>query len=63
MKQFDCLKNYISIACNEMDCTVCSLAKQTRFSFSASNSSSVKKKNLLHMDVWGPYKCDTYDNK
>jgi transposase InsO family protein len=37
-------------------CDVCALAKQSRLSFSVSSISSVKPFELIHCDIWGPYK-------
>ena len=37
-------------------CHVCALAKQTRLPFSISSISSIKPFELIHCDIWGPYK-------
>ncbi|KAL0356152.1 UNVERIFIED_CONTAM: putative mitochondrial protein [Sesamum radiatum] len=37
-------------------CPVCPLAKQTRGTFSLSESHTCKPFELIHVDVWGPYK-------
>ena len=42
-------------------CDVCPLARQTRLPFPHSTSSSTCIFQLLHMDVWGPYRVETYD--
>lgn len=42
-------------------CEVCPFAKQTRLAFSPSNTSSLKAFDLVHMDLWGPYKVPTCD--
>lgn len=42
-------------------CNVCPCAKQTRIPFPISTSKSFACFDLLHMDLWGPYKTPTYD--
>ena len=37
-------------------CDVCALAKQRRLPFSVSSISSVRPFELIHCDIWGPYK-------
>jgi hypothetical protein len=37
-------------------CDVCALAKQSRLPFSVSSISSVRPFELIHCDMWGPYK-------
>nr|XP_011467783.1 PREDICTED: tyrosine-protein phosphatase non-receptor type 23-like [Fragaria vesca subsp. vesca] len=37
-------------------CDICPLAKQSRLSFGTSSISSVKPFDLIHCDIWGPYK-------
>lgn len=44
-------------------CSVCPLAKQTRLSFPISASKTSKCFELVHMDLWGPYKVPTFDKK
>jgi len=43
------------------DCTICPLAKQHRLPFPHSTSVSSSPFQLLHIDVWGPFKFPTYD--
>ncbi|KAF7842363.1 uncharacterized protein G2W53_004661 [Senna tora] len=38
-------------------CTTCHNAKQTRIPFKTSDSRSENRMELLHIDLWGPYKC------
>ena len=38
------------------DCTVCALAKQIRLPFTTSSISSDKPFELIHCDIWGPFK-------
>ncbi|WJZ84553.1 hypothetical protein VitviT2T_004153 [Vitis vinifera] len=40
-------------------CDVCALAKQRRLPFSVSSISSVRHFELIHCDIWGPYKIDS----
>ncbi|XP_019228939.1 PREDICTED: uncharacterized protein LOC109210022 [Nicotiana attenuata] len=44
-------------------CSICPLAKQCRLPFPVSNSKSTAILELVHLDVWGPYKAPTYDRK
>ncbi|XP_019238037.1 PREDICTED: uncharacterized protein LOC109218155 [Nicotiana attenuata] len=44
-------------------CTVCPLAKQTRLPFPLSNTMSKSAFELIHCDIWGPYRVPTYDGK
>ena len=37
-------------------CDVCALAKQSRLPFSISSISSIRPFELIHCDIWGPYK-------
>lgn len=62
LRILDILKNN-----NEVEvlhkCTVCPLAKQTRLSYPDSDSRSFIYFELVHMDLWVPYKTPTFDNK
>ena len=42
-------------------CQICPSAKQSRQSFPVSSIKSTKSLQLLHLDVWGPYKEATYN--
>ena len=42
-------------------CEVCPLARQTRLPFRHSTSKSICNFQLLHIDVWGPYKTEKFD--
>ena len=42
-------------------CSICPQAKQHRTSFSSSVSSISRPFDLLHVDIWGPYRTTTYD--
>ncbi|XP_016496788.1 uncharacterized protein LOC107815682 [Nicotiana tabacum] len=44
-------------------CSICPLAKQCGLQFFLSNSKSTTIFELVHLDVWGPYKVPTYDRK
>lgn len=41
------------------NCDSCHLAKQSRFPFSDSTSTSNSLFDLVHVDLWGPYHCKT----
>ena len=42
---------------------VCLIAKQIRFSFPSSSSTSTSIFSIVHGDVWGPYWVPNHDNK
>jgi len=42
-------------------CSICPLAKQHRLSFPVSSSRVNKPFELLHADIWGPYRTTPYD--
>lgn len=44
------------------NCFSCMLAKQTRQSFPTSMSVSENLFDLVHADLWGPYRYKTHDN-
>lgn len=44
-------------------CCVCPLAKQSRLVFPHSISRADVSFSLVHIDLWGPYKTSTFDNK
>ncbi|KAL2902865.1 Retrovirus-related Pol polyprotein from transposon TNT 1-94 [Bienertia sinuspersici] len=46
---------------NNCICQICPKAKQARLSFPVASSLSNKCFDLIHVDVWGPYNCVTYD--
>lgn len=47
--------------CPQAPCDICHFAKQSRSSFPLSTSCTTKIFELLHYDVWGPYKHKTHD--
>lgn len=54
----------ISSKCNILtidSCIVCTKAKQHRLPFPVSESHSIAPFDLIHVDVWGPYKNLTHD--
>lgn len=44
-------------------CSVCPMAKQSRLKFPSSESKSNSIFQLVHVDLWGPYKRPTFDSK
>ncbi|XP_019257833.1 PREDICTED: uncharacterized protein LOC109236058 [Nicotiana attenuata] len=44
-------------------CTVCPVAKQTKMPFQLSNTTSKSIFELVHCDIWGPYRVPTHDGK
>ncbi|KAL4323650.1 hypothetical protein GQ457_11G006340 [Hibiscus cannabinus] len=52
-----------SVECNKNDlCTICPLAKQKHLSFPVSSTITNAPFELVHCDIWGPYRTQTYDN-
>lgn len=45
---------------SDIICQICPLAKQSRNSFSHSNIKSKAVFELIHVDVWGPYRTKTH---
>lgn len=45
----------------QMLCTVCPAARQTRLSFPLSSIKTVLPFQLLHVDLWGPYRIPTHN--
>ena len=41
-------------------CDICPLAKQTRLSFSNSTIFSIAPFDLIHCDIWGPHRINSY---
>nr|XP_017216853.1 PREDICTED: uncharacterized protein LOC108194418 [Daucus carota subsp. sativus] len=52
----------LSNSCELPPCDVCHMAKQSKLSFPTSNSSSSELFDLVHADVWGPYRTKTHGN-
>lgn len=62
MKHIDFLSSKLNMSSYKtINCDVCHLARQTRKPFPLSNSHSSTSFELIHCDVWGPYKHATYD--
>nr|XP_016443928.1 PREDICTED: uncharacterized protein LOC107769240 [Nicotiana tabacum] len=63
----DVIKKYTSLSnlknTNHTHFSVCPLAKQTKLSYKLSSTTSNATFELLHCDVWGPYRVTTYDSK
>ncbi|GJV13486.1 cysteine-rich receptor-like protein kinase 8, partial [Tanacetum coccineum] len=50
----------ISVSCNEIsECNICPLAKNHASPFTLSTSHASKPFELIHLDIWGPYKTPT----
>ncbi|XP_070024934.1 uncharacterized protein [Nicotiana sylvestris] len=47
----------------QKDCHICLLAKKSRLKFPISVSKTTNIFQIVHIDVWGPYKISTYDKK
>nr|XP_016496522.1 PREDICTED: uncharacterized protein LOC107815453 [Nicotiana tabacum] len=54
------VKNKVDVELLEC-CEICPLAKQSRIKFPTSNSRSSSLFQLMHLDVWSPYRKPTYD--
>jgi len=61
---FDTMK-HIGLPCNNMrqtvSCQVCPRAKLHRQPFPNSTNKACKSFEMLHVDLWGAYKCRTYN--
>ena len=57
-KSLDVFKNKIG---HDHLCKICPLAKQKRLPFSSSNNMAASPFDLLHLDVWGPFRVPTID--
>nr|XP_016463510.1 PREDICTED: uncharacterized protein LOC107786535 [Nicotiana tabacum] len=65
LKRIDKFKN-LHISNRNSDCVmchVCPLARQTRLPFPVSTSRAKAPLDLLHANVWGPFRVPTYDSK
>lgn len=51
----------VSEQCKSHVCDICPLAKQHALSFSESNSHALSLFDLIHVDIWGPYKHPTFN--
>ena len=61
IRRHESLKNLRSTS--HSHCTVCPLAKHTKLPFPVSSHMSKNVFELLHCDVWGPYRVPTHNNK
>lgn len=54
----------ISNTCSSIlgQCDICPMARQTRLPFKHNLTTSVTCFELIHMDIWGPYKNTTYNS-
>ncbi|GAA0184838.1 hypothetical protein LIER_32126 [Lithospermum erythrorhizon] len=59
LKHYDVLKDYMNVV-NKTVCEICPLSKHQRLSFPMSSIKSVYPFELIHADVWGPYRTPTY---
>ena len=59
LKKFPSISNSCSSALEQ--CDICPMARQTRIPFKHSLTTSVTYFELIHMDVWGPYKITIYN--
>lgn len=64
LQKIDCLTSIFNSKCNETQCditscTVCPLSKQHMLPFPKSNTHSSSPFDLLHCDLWGPYRVST----
>ncbi|XP_071739887.1 uncharacterized protein [Rutidosis leptorrhynchoides] len=59
LKQIDCLSSVIMCSYDINDCSICPLAKQHKLPFPDSTSHANTLFDLIHIDIWGPYKHTT----
>ena len=59
IKTIDSISPHISVP-KQFHCSVCHFAKQNRLVFPVSDSRASKAFELIHCDLWGPYKHTTY---
>jgi len=56
---------HVELPCNNVKCSficqICLRAKLHRQPFPVSSTQASKPFELLHVDIWGSYKCKTYD--
>lgn len=57
LKYIECVSPYTSVS--EQVCLTCPMAKFVKLPFSASESCASKAFELIHTDIWGPYKVPT----
>lgn len=62
MKRFLKFNNARITDCTD-NCDVCPLEKQSRLPFSISSNKSEVFGEIIHADVWGPFKVPTYNGK
>nr|XP_033515868.1 uncharacterized protein LOC104111161 [Nicotiana tomentosiformis] len=62
LKRLPVFHNKTFIDCNE-HCPVCPLAKKTRLPFPISSSRCDIFGDLIHANIWGPFKVPTFDGK
>lgn len=62
MKKISMFSNMKLLSCLE-HCTICLLAKYSRLPFPNSISKRAHFEDIIHCDVWGPFKVPTYDHK
>lgn len=58
LQHIDCVKPFLSLK-KEPVCITCPLSKMTKLSFPASLSHASAPFELIHTDIWGPYKVAT----
>lgn len=54
LQLFDCVKPHMKA--NTPLCITCSLSKFTKLPFKPSDSHASSPFDLIHIDIWGPYK-------
>lgn len=57
LKFIDCIKHCTQVS--DQVCLTCPMAKFTKLPFSLSESHAAKAFELVHTDIWGPYKVST----
>ena len=63
LKVLSRIKELNIVPIHDHHCSICPIAKQSRLPFPTSLSHSVSVFNIIHGDVWGPYRVPNYDGK
>ena len=63
LKVLSRIKELNIVSVHEYHCSICPIAKQSRLPFPTSLSHSISVFDIIHGDVWGPYRVPNHDGK